>query len=211
MAASAVEILRQQLRDQFPQAHGLRTSPAPSPLLEKPFSVDSFPIGAISEVLPAGPSAGLALFMAGLLDESESANSLPQLVLIDGADAFDPNSFPGDACSKLVWVRCASALEMLKAADLLVHDGNMPFVLLDSTGVKRQDLNALPAAAWWRMKQAVERTGLRLVVLATSPLVPCASLRVSLSAGLSLADFDRAQAELLPRVQASSNQLRRAT
>jgi hypothetical protein len=61
------------------------------------------------------------------------------------------------------------------------------------------------------MKQAVERTGLRLVVLATSPLVPCASLRVSLSAGLSLADFDRAQAELLPRVQASSNQLRRAT
>jgi hypothetical protein len=41
---------------------------------------------------------------------------------------------------------------MLKAADLLVHDGNLPFVLLDATGVARRDLNSLPAAAWWRLK-----------------------------------------------------------
>ena len=48
---------------------------------------------------------------------------------------------------KLLWVRCGSAIEVLKSADLLVRDGNVPFVLLDAIGTARRDLAALPA---WR-------------------------------------------------------------
>jgi hypothetical protein len=211
MASPAVEILRQQLRDKFPQAHGLRPEPELPAPLGKPFRAESFPVGAISEVVPAGPGAGVALLVAGLLGEPAETSPHPELVLVDGADSFDPGSFTGAACSKLLWVRCDSALDMLKAADLLVHDGNVPFVLLDATGVARRDLNSLPAAAWWRLKQTVERTGGRLVVLAAFPLVPCASLRLSLSAGLSLQDFDRPRGELLERLQAVPEQIRRAT
>ena len=211
MTSSPVEILRQQLRDKFPQAHGVRIDPAPFVADEKPFNAAAFPAGAISEVLPAGPVAGILLMVAGLLGEPEEASPHPELVLVDGADAFDPGSFGGLACSKLLWVRCRSALEMIRAADLLVHDGNVPFVLLDATGLARRDLAALPASAWWRLKQRVEATGGRLVVLAPFPIVPCASLRLSLSAGLSLRDFDSPREELLQRLQVLPEGLRRAT
>ncbi len=211
MTSPAVEILRQQLRDKFPQAHGVRADPTPVAAQGKPFRAEAFPPGAISEVIPAGPVAGLALLVAGLLGEPAETSPHPDLVLVDGADAFDPGSFTGMACSKLLWVRCRSALDMIKAADLLVHDGNVPFVLLDSTGLARRELNSLPTAAWWRLKQAVERSGGRLVVMAAFPLVPCASLRLSLSAGLSLRDFDSPRCDLLDRLQATPDQLRRAT
>jgi hypothetical protein len=211
MASPAVEILRQQLREKFPQAHALHADHQPVAPQGKPFHAETFPVGAISEVVPADPVAGLTLLIAGLLGEPEETSPHPELVLVDGADSFDPGSFSGTACSKLLWVRCRSAVEMIKAADLLVHDGNVPFVLLDSTGLVRRDLSALPASAWWRLKQTVERTGGRLVVMASFPLVPCAALRLSLSAGLSLRDFDSPRDELLDRLQAQSEGLRRAT
>ena len=211
MASPAVEILRQQMREKFPQAHALRMDPQPVVPQGKPFRAEAFPVGAISEVVPAGPVAGLALLVAGLLGEPEETSPHPELVLVDGADSFDPGSFSGTACSKLLWVRCRSAVEMIKAADLLVHDGNVPFVLLDTTGLVRRELSALPASAWWRLKQTVERTGGRLVVMASFPLVPCATLRLSLSAGLSLGDFDSPREELLDRLQVRSEGLRRAT
>jgi hypothetical protein len=211
MASPTVENLRQQLRDKFPQAHGMRVDAAPVLPQGTPFRAEAFPLGAISEVVPAGPAAGASLLLAGLLGDPAEASPHPELVLVDGADAFDPGSFTGTACSKLLWVRCRSALDMIKAADLLVHDGNVPLILLDSTGLARRDLNALPAAAWWRLKQAVERSGGRLVVMTSAPLVPCASLRLSLSAGLSLHDFDCPRGELLERLHATPDQLRRAT
>jgi hypothetical protein len=211
MVRPTVEILRQQLRDKFPQAHGLRPDPAAPVPQGEPFRAEAFPPGAISEVLPAGPSAGLGLWVAGLLGDPRERAPHPEWALVDGGDTFDPGSFTNNACSKLLWVRCRSALEMIQAADLLVHDGNMPFILLETRGVARQDLNALPTAAWWRLKKAVERTGGRLVVSTTFPLVPCASLRRSLSAGISLRDFDDARENLLDRLQASPEKLRCAT
>jgi hypothetical protein len=211
MASPALEILRKQMREKFPQAHGVRADAAPSVRQGKPFRAEAFPLGAISEVVPAGPVAGISLMIAGLLGDPQEASPHPELVLVDGSDSFDPASFTGTACSKMLWVRCRSAMEMIKSADLLVHDGNVSLILLDSCGLPRRDLNALPAAAWWRMKQAVERNGGRLVVLASSPLVPCASLRLSLSAGLSLDDFDRPRDELLERLQATPEKLRHVT
>lgn len=127
-----------------------------------------------------------------------------RMVLVDGADGFDPGSFSGDACGRLLWVRCGCAMEMLKAADLLAHDGNMPFILLDAMGLDRRDLGKLPASAWWRLRQVVERTGGRLVVMSEKPLVPCASLRVALGAGLKLEDFDAEREELLGRLEISN-------
>src|SRR6478736_2076741 len=110
MASSAAEILRQQMREKFPQAHGLRAEPKVPAPAQKPFHLDTFPVGAISEVVPAGP-------VAGILGEPDEVSPQPEMVLIDGADGFDPDSFEDAACSKLLWVRCRSAMEMAKAAD----------------------------------------------------------------------------------------------
>ena len=211
MASPAAEILRQQLREKFPQAHELRAEPQAFVPEQKPFVMETFPVGAISEVVPAGPVAGILLMVAGLLGEPDEMSPQPELVLVDGADGFDPNSFEDAACSKLLWVRCRSALEMAKAADLLVHDGNLPFILLDATGLERRDLASIPASAWLRMKQAAERNGSRVVIMAPYPLVPCARLRLTLSADLSLQHFDVSRTDLLDRLSPVSQSLRRAT
>jgi len=204
-----VETLRQQLRDKFPQAHAARPEFAAAPGL--PLTVEAFPAGAVSEVTAAGTGTGLLLLLAGLLGEPDEVSAHPELVLVDGADGFDPASFSGKACSRVLWVRCQSAISMLKAADWLVRDGNVPVVLLDSTGLVHRELAALPAAAWWRLKQGAEHSGCRLLVLAPFPVVPSASMRWSLSANLSLADFDCPRDALLQRLRPVPQQRRQAT
>ncbi|HEX7261479.1 MAG TPA: hypothetical protein VF258_06655 [Luteolibacter sp.] len=211
MSTFAIENLRRQLREKFPAAHVVRAEPSPAIPASKPFTPDAFPAGVISEVVPAGPGAGILLLVAGLLGDPDEAAPHPELVLVDGADAFDPASYPPLACSKLLWVRCSSAQEMIKAADLLVHDGNVPFVLLDATGIARRDLSAIPASSWLRIKQTAGRTGGRVVVLSLSPLVPCASLRLTLSADLSLGDFDVPRPGLLEKLKPVSEAFSRAT
>lgn len=211
MTLSSIEILRRQLREKFPQAHGLRAEQETGASLEMSFVAETFPAGAISEVIPAGPEAGLLLWVAGLLEEPEEVSPHPEVVLVDGADGFDPRSFTSRACARLLWVRCNSAFQMLKAADLIVRDGNVPFVLLDSTGLARRDLTELPASAWWRMRQTAERTGSRVVVLSRFSLVPCARVRKTLTADLSLRDLDCRREDLLGRLRSVSQELRQAT
>lgn len=198
------------MREKFPQAHGVRQE-TESVDLAKPFQPDTFPVGAISEVIPANATSGILLLVAGLLGEGEEVSPHPSMVLVDGGDSFDPASFSGMACTKLLWVRCQTALEMIKAADLLIHDGNVPFIMLDATGILRRDLATIPASAWWRMKQTAERTAARVVVLAASPLVSCTSCRLVLSSDLTLSDFSRPRGELLGRLQQTPGDQHRKT
>ncbi len=209
-----METLRQQLREKFPQAHGVRPDVGVAGALGMPIAVASFPLGAITEVVADGAGAGVLLLVAGLLGECGECGEVsahPQVVLVDGADGFDPASFSGAACSRLLWVRCRSASDMLKAADWLAGDGNVPTILLDATGLARRDLVGLPASGWWRLKQGVARSGCRLVVLAPFPLVVSASLRLVLSAGLTLGDFDCGSDELRQRLRPVAQRLRHAT
>lgn len=212
MTPPTLQDLRRQLREKFPAAHGAApVSEAPTEAAKSLFETATFPAGAISEIIPAAEGGGLSLWIAGLLAEPEEAAEFPKFVLVDGGDGFDPVSHTAAACSQLLWVRCAKIQEALKAADLLVRDANVPFVMLDLCGLPPASLRSIPASAWWRLKQLCETGACRLIVLAPSPLVPCASLRLELSARLELTDFDLPRDELLQRMTARPNQLRRAT
>lgn len=206
MASATVEILRKQMRDKFPQAHVLEREPNLAAVEGGTlFDAKMFPVGAVSEVVPAGKFSGISLLIAGLLENEslEEAGGF-RMVLVDGADGFDPGSFSNETCGRMLWVRCRCAMEMVKAADLLLHDGNMPFVLLDAMGLDRRDLGKVPASAWWRLRQVAERTGCRLVVMAERPVVPCASVKLALGAGLRLEDFDGERGGLLERLEISN-------
>lgn len=192
------------MRERFPQAHASppgETFPVLTPV--ECFTPDLFPEGALSEVI----GTGLGMLVAHLL-EREKGVDFPELVLVD-SDCFDPASFSTDACSRLLWVRCATTGEMLKATDLLVRDGNIPFVLLDTCGIDSRELRRLPTAIWWRLKLAAETTNCRLVVLSLQPHVPCASLRIALEARLSLEDFDHPRRGLLERLEVTREKERR--
>ncbi|MEO5915147.1 MAG: hypothetical protein ABIS50_13005 [Luteolibacter sp.] len=212
MTPPTIEDLRRQLREKFPQAHGHAILPdASSEPSGRPFEISSFPAGAISEIVPTGQGGGLSLWIAGLLADPEEAAEFPKFVLVDGGDTFDPASHTSASCSRLLWVRCRRVPELLKAADLLVRDGNVPFIMLDLCGLPVASLKTIPASAWWRLKQLAETNTCRLVVLAPFPLVPCASFRMSLSSRLTLADFDLPRSEILRRLVAQPNRLRHVT
>ncbi|MES2921953.1 MAG: hypothetical protein V4819_10410 [Verrucomicrobiota bacterium] len=212
MTATPLQEIRRQLREKFPAAHGFApVREAADDVSKTLFETATFPAGAISEIIPDGESGGLSLWIAGLLAEPEEAAAYPKFVLVDGGDAFDPASHTAAACSQLLWVRCAKVQEALKAADLLVRDANVPFVMLDLCGLPPAVLRSIPASAWWRLKQLCETNACRLVVLAPAPLVPCTSLRLALSTRLTLEDFNLPRNEILQRVVARPNRLRHAT
>lgn len=212
MTVTNLQEIRRQLREKFPSAHGF--TPVAEPVAEVTkslFEIAAFPAGAISEIIPATGGSGPSLWIAGLLANPEASVEFPKFVLVDGSDAFDPLSHTTAACSQLLWVRCSKVREALKAADLLVRDANVPFIILDLCGLPMAELRSIQAAAWWRLKLLCESGACRLVVLAPAPLVPCASLRLELSARLGLHDFDLPRGEILPRVEARTSRLRHAT
>ena len=193
-----IEDLRRQLREKFPQAHAAAAMMAE----EKPdpgqaFDPGFFPPGVISEVVGAGGG----LLVAGLLGEPEEPAALPDFILVDGGDHFDPASFTQEACSRLVWVRCLNAGEMLRATDALVRDGNIPFLLLDTCGIGRRELRGIPASAWWRLKLAAATANCRLVVMSPFAQVSCAGVRLALNAKLGLEDFELPRCELIARLR----------
>jgi len=206
--SEALQALRRQLREKFPQAQVAWTEPEEQEKPATPFEPEAFPAGAISEVLPVGGLGGLGLMVARLLGEPEERSALPDFILVDGGECFDPASYTEAACSRLLWVRCRTGLELMKAADLLIRDGNVPFVLLDLCGLPKEELRQLRSSAWWRLRQAAEKNCCRVVVMSPYPQVPCATLRLRLSGSLGLEDFARPRRELTGRLAAVPDLLR---
>jgi hypothetical protein len=206
VAAAVIEELRRKLREKFPEAQVVVPVVEEEPVAERPFDPAFFPPGAISEVV----GSGVGMLVAGLLGEPAECAALPDFVLVDGGDGFDPASYTVPACSRLLWVRCLTAEEMLKAADLLVRDGNVPFVLLDTCGIARRDLQAVASSSWWRLKLAAEGSGCRLVVMSSSAQVPCAAVRVALTARLGLEDFEVPRREVVGRMRVGMERRRKS-
>lgn len=154
---------------------------------------------AAGEALPKGgitelhcPQHGGALAVAQLLQAAQRRRHF--LALIDGADGFDLASVEPAALTRLLWVRCRSAAEAVKAADLVLRDGNLPFVVFNLRGCA--DAERVPSQAWYRLQRIVEQSGVTLLVLTPRPLVPSARVRVTLRWRFTLADLDRDLDEL---------------
>lgn len=155
---------------------------------------DGLPKGGIAE-LHCGRGGG-ALAVAQILDGAVARRQW--LVLVDGADGFDLASVAPAALARLLWVRCRSAAEAVKAADLILRDGNLPLVLLDVRGCA--DVARVPSQAWYRLQRIVEQSGVALLVLTPRPLVPSARVRVTLRWRCTLDDLERDRAELAQAV-----------
>lgn len=214
MPPANVQDLRLLLRTKFPQAHAVRLDALEendTPAAHLRFSNPAtFPAGALSEIVPEGSSPVLGLLISEILGSPEKTAGFPEIILID-ADHFDPASHPPEACSRLLWVRCHTALTLLKAADLLVRDGNIPFILLDLSGFASREIRALPASSWWRLKQLAGNTAARVLILSPFPLIPCADLRLTLSTCLNLDAFDLPRADLTGEIRSHTRRLRHAT
>lgn len=218
MSRETVIALRKQLREKFPAAHRREPAPeappppggdenpdaaplAPAELLRDP---SRFPVGGISEISPAHPACGLSLLVAALLSGADDAPAAaaPGLVLIDARDRFDPASFDPASCARLLWLRCRDTDEALKAADLLLRDGNLPHILLDLAALPPREIRRIPAAAWHRLRQLAESTASALLVLTPAPMIPGTALRLTLEREFDLRDLQRSRDELMTSIDA---------
>ena len=202
MAASAKIIdLRNLLAQRFPH---------PSCTTERrlitglPFLDESIggglPRGAITELIsPArsathsvaggpGTSAGSASLIHALVHCAYRDNYF--LALIDGRDSFDPCGLDNAWLQHLLWVRCSKASEAVKAADLLLRDGNFPLVIVDLVLNAPEELRKIPQTNWYRLQRLVEVLPTACLVLTRYEMVSSAQLKLVLENSWHIQTFE---------------------
>ena len=102
------------------------------------------------------------------------------MALIDGRDSFDPCALGNSILRQLLWVRCAKALEAVKAADLLLRDGNFPLVIVDLILNSPEELRKIPQTTWYRLQRLVESVPTACLVLTRYEMVSSAQLKLVL-------------------------------
>jgi hypothetical protein len=118
--------------------------------------------------------------------------SVPRPVaLIDGCDSFDPQPLGNAGLQHLLWVRCNKACEAIKAADLLLRDGNFPLVIVDLVLNPRAELRKIPQTNWYRLQRLVEPTSVACLVLIRQSMVGSAQLKIVLENLWTLDTFEK--------------------
>jgi hypothetical protein len=164
------------------------------------------PKSAITELISPRVSAGSASLIHALVRTAHRNRYF--LALIDGRDSFDPSGSggPGNAClGHLLWVRCTKALDAIKAADLLLRDGNFSLVIVDLVLNPREELAKIPQTSWYRLQRLVESATTACLVLTRQGMVSSAQLKIVLENSWTLQTFEdeRAISRLPIRVQRS--------
>ena len=165
MASTAKIIeLRNLLRERFPAAHQERHPEIETFATGLPCLDDAgLPKGALTELVSPRKSGGSALLLRRLIENL--ATNGQYLTLVDGRDSFDPQSVGPAACERLLWVRCRSAKETVQAADLLLRDGNLPFVVIDLQFNPEYEVRRLPGQTWYRLQTLVAKTNATCLIM----------------------------------------------
>src|SRR5215475_6739687 len=180
MAASAKIIdLRKLLTERFP--HIAVTTPTrlftSLSFLDEQIS-GGLPRGAITELISPQISAGSASLIHALIHCAYRDNYF--VALIDGRDSFDPFGVENPRLQHLLWVRCRKASEAIRAADLLLRDGNFPLVIVDLVLNAPEELRKIPQTNWYRLQQLVEVLPTACLVLTRYEMVSSAQLKLVL-------------------------------
>jgi len=153
------------------------------------------PKGAITELISPRGSAGSA-GSASLVHAFIHGAYCDQyfVALIDGRDSFDPCALPNSILRQLLWVRCTKALEVVKAADLLLRDGNFPLVILDLILNSLEELRKIPQTTWYRLQRLVESVPTACLVLTRYEMVSSAQLKLVLENSWNLQTLEKQDA-----------------
>ena len=190
MAASAKIIdLRNLLAERFPHplcttAGRLRSGLA---FLEEPIR-GGLPRGVITELITPGGSTGSASLIHALVHCAYRNKYF--VALIDGQDSFDPCGLDNVWLQYLLWIRCSKASEGLKAADLLLRDGNFPLVIVDLVLNAPEELRKIPQTNWYRLQRLVEVLPTACLVLTRYEMVSSAQLKLVLENSWDVETFE---------------------
>ncbi len=136
------------------------------------------PRSALTEIISEEKSAGSAFLMSALLNQAANENQI--IAVIDGLDSLDVTGLDESTLAHLVWIRCHSAEEAMKAADILLRDSNVSLVLLDLIANPSTQLRRIPATVWYRLQRLIEETPCVCAVFTPWGMVSPAKARVTL-------------------------------
>jgi recombination protein RecA len=144
------------------------------------------PRGCLTEIYGAACSGRTSLLHAALAARTAEAEVC---ALVDGRDAFDPAAAlaAGVNLRQLLWVRCKTMDQALRATDLLIQGGGFGLIALDLSDVTPQLVRQVPLNVWFRFRRAVEGTPAILFLLAQeSNAKTCASLVLRMESGAAV-------------------------
>lgn len=195
-AAEKVIQLRQLLAERFPAAHAIRPRGERTFATHQPrLDAIGLPKGELTELVSEQASAGVATLLAALI---ESARRAPHHVaLVDGRDGFDPAAISTAARRNLLWVRCREALEATQATDLILRDGNLPFVILDLRANPVPEIRRLGSPVWYRLQTLSRHSSLTCLVLTPVKVVSSARLRLTVERPRTLVDLDHRRDQVI--------------
>jgi hypothetical protein len=187
-ASSRIIDLRNLLAERFPQPQFASQARFATgiPALDQA-NGGGLPKGAITELTSAHPSSGSASLIAALLQRAHAERQF--LALIDGRDSFDPQPLGNERLRNLLWVRCHKAIEAVKAADLLLRDGNFPLVILDLVLNSAAELRKIPQTSWYRLQRLVEPLATAFLVLTRRSMISSAQVKLTLEHYWQLRDL----------------------
>jgi hypothetical protein len=147
-------------------------------------AIGGLPRGAIVEIFGA-PSSGrtsLSLTILSTLIQNDEV-----CALVDGRDAFDPESgaAAGIDMRRLLWVRCRNLDQVLRSTDLLLQGGGFGAVALDLSDIPEKAIHRVPLAVWFRFQRILENTPTVLLLIGrelTAKSAASVALRAKLKA-----------------------------
>lgn len=193
MISANVIQLRHMLSEKFPEARmGLaapvavaETSAWPTglPLIDQPLR-GGLPKGTLTEII--GASSGSATLIRQLLVSGQTQIT----AFIDGNDSLDVTPMDESILSRMLWVRCRNTDAALKAADLILRDGNLSLVLIDLKLNSEKELRKIPATVWYRFQRLIEDTATVCLVVTPCPVVSPAQTRITVASRLSIKSLE---------------------
>src|SRR6202162_1930088 len=150
------------------------------------------PKSAITELISPQASAGSASLIHALLRSAQRDQHF--VALIDGSDSFDPGSSDNSVLRHLLWVRCRKAFDAVKAADLLLRDGNFPLVIVDLVLISMEELRKIPQTSWYRLQRLVEAAPTACLIINRQSLVSSAQLKIILENSWMLENLEKENA-----------------
>ncbi len=187
-ASSKIVDLRHLLAARFPQAPIAPPALLPTGLRVLDAAIGGgLPKGAITELSSPQLSAGSASVIHRLLAAAQTERYF--LALIDGRDSFDPQSLTNARLRHLLWIRCDKTCDAVKAADLLLRDGNFPLVILDLVLNAADELRKIPQTNWYRLQRLVEPASTAFLVLTRRSIIQSAQIKLVLENEWRLSDL----------------------
>ena len=204
--------LRQLLSEKFPGARARAAGldrhcwPTGLPQIDEPLE-GGLPRGALAEIIAESAGSGGALLISALIHGAARERQI--IAVVDGRDSLEVTQIGGDV-SRLLWVRCRSVEEAMKAADLLLRDRNVPFVALDLAASPPAQVRKIPATVWYRFQRLLEQTSTVCAVFTPRAMVSPAKVRITLRSRFSLEALDGERELLLRELKVEVSAARRS-